>query len=107
MSVETAVAFGTEQVGQADIALPQYKVKVCLGAVRAKFTDRAESGQCYWYLVVIRLVDNCLRIELGQEKAVVRVPSAATLRRVRSRSDAGRRFKGMHAHSINSLCFKW
>ena len=106
MGVEAAVAVGAEQVGQADVALPQYEVEVCVGAIRARFTDCAESGQRYRCLVVIG-VDDCSRIEFSQEKAVIRAPLTAILRRMGCPGVAGRRFKSLQAHSIDSLCFQW
>jgi hypothetical protein len=92
--VETAVALGTEQVRGTHATLPQDKVQMCLHALRTSFTDGAESRQVD-RLAIIAVVDDDVRVELGQEQAVFGVALTAAGDRMGRWCVAGRRFKGL------------
>jgi hypothetical protein len=94
MGVETAMAGGTEQMGDTHVALPQDQVQVRLHAFGTGFTDNAEGRQIHWGMIVVWLVDDRAGIQLVKQEAVVGAVVTAAGDRVGRCGVAGRCFKG-------------
>jgi hypothetical protein len=106
MGIETAMALGAEQMRNTNVALAQDQVQVRVHAFRTGFTDDPEGRQIYWHMLVVGLVNDGARIQFFKKEAVIGGPGAAAMDRM-GRGCVGRRcFKGLQAHSIDSLCFQ-